>query len=203
MQRVLDTNIETKCVQRWQAIEVSDQPRNMKRDLKKVGASLAVVALQRLADPEVRAKIAEQGHNAAEAFNKWRAERSDSKIIEIVPSGVDGPGAPLPGENLHIPGPRLVDRFGARRLYRRIDRLRVSVLSLGEGRPDLAGDLDPVLAALEEVGTALELAANLSFSGRLRAHQRVDEVLNALETGLFEAALPSFGDAHNPDHYQE
>ncbi|MCB1040830.1 MAG: hypothetical protein KDA94_15060, partial [Acidimicrobiales bacterium] len=140
-----------------------------------------------------------QGRTLAVAAKDWRAERAARAATESVPSGLDGPGAALPGEDLGLPAPGWADRFGRRRLQRRIDRLQVSVLSLGEGRPDLAADLDPVLAALEEVGTALDLAATLSLARRIRAHQRVDAVIDALETSLFEAALPQLPGSSSPE----
>ena len=73
---------------------------------------------------------------------------------------------------------------------RRIERLRASVLSLGEGRPELARSLDPVLASLEEVSSAIEVAEAMPLAKRMRAHQKVDRILDGLEAGLFDAALP-------------
>ncbi|HWJ62758.1 MAG TPA: hypothetical protein VNS19_12370, partial [Acidimicrobiales bacterium] len=82
------------------------------------------------------------------------------------------------------------DRFGRRKLERCVERLRASVLSLGEGRPELARSLDPVLAALEEVTSAIEVAEVLPLTKRIRAHQKVDRILDDLEASLFNAALP-------------
>lgn len=102
------------------------------------------------------------------------------------------------GGGLAVPAASISDRFGRRRLQRRVDRLRVSVLALGKGRPELAVQLDPVLAALEEVISALDVADSLALPKRLRAHQRVDRVLDQLETSLFEAALPQLPDNQGP-----
>lgn len=136
------------------------------RDLKRLSASLAVIALQRLSDPDVRAQLAKHGRTLLSNAQQWRQERS---------------------------APALGERFGRRKLERRIARLRSSVLALGEGRPDLAVQLDPVLGALEEVSSAVEVAALQSLARRARAYQRVDRVLDGLEVGLFEAALPAPG----------
>lgn len=171
---------------------MSEVPKPSSRDLKRLGMSLAVLAAQRLADPEVRAQLAAHGRTLAANAREWRAERRAEPAIPT--SGREGrAGDVVPAEldeELRLPAPRLADRIGRRRLQRRIDRLRVSVLALGEGRPELAAQLDPVLAALEEVSSALDVAARLALPKRIRAHQRVDAVLDVLETGLFEAALP-------------
>src|SRR5690606_17945017 len=107
---------------RWQAGPVADLPAKpptsrLTRDLKRVSVSLAVLALQRLADPEVRAQLARHGRTLAGNAKQWRAERG---------------------------GPTVGDRFGRRKLERRVARMRSSVLALGEGRPELAVQLDPV-----------------------------------------------------------
>lgn len=168
---------------------MSEGPKPGSRDLKRLGMSLALIAAQRLSDPEVRAQLAQHGRTLAANAKEWRAERSVRSDGAIPTSGREA-GAVVPSDDLRLPPPGLGDRVGRRRLQRRIDRLRVSVLALGEGRPELAAQLDPVLAALEEVGSALDVAAGLSLPKRIRAHQRVDSVLDVLEAGLFEAALP-------------
>ncbi|MCB0961464.1 MAG: hypothetical protein KDB04_18305 [Acidimicrobiales bacterium] len=174
---------------------MTEVPKPSSRDLKRLGMSLAVLAAQRLADPDVRAQLAAHGRTLAASAREWRAERSSVRsagagaAVEAIPTGPDGPSS-TDADDLRLPPPGLADRVGRRRLQRRVDRLRVSVLALGEGRPELAARLDPVLAALEEVTSALEVAAGLPLARRLRAHQRVDGVLDALETALFEAALP-------------
>ncbi len=147
------------------------------RDVKRISASLALLALQRLSDPEVRAALAKHSRTLADNARDWRIERAARR------------GAP----GLDVGPAGFGDRFGRRKLDRRVERLRSSVLALGEGRPDLALSLDPVLAALEEVTSALDVAAGLSLAKRVWAHQRVDRVLDDLETGLFEAALPQLG----------
>jgi hypothetical protein len=174
-------------------------PRKPPRDLKRLSASLALLALQRLADPEVRAQLAKHGRTLADSAREWRAERGDRPIDTTGrdPSLIE-PGATPVADDLRLPPTTLADRFGRRRLQRRIDRLRLAVLALGEGRPELAHQLDPVLAALEEVTSALDVAATLALPRRLRAHQRVDHVLDQLEVGLFEAALPQLPDRSDP-----
>jgi len=154
-----------------------ESPRRGSRDLKRVTVSLAIIALQRLADPEVRAQLAKHGRTLADNANQWRTERATRR------SG----GVPTTSEGIVPP---FADRFGRRKLERRVDRLRSSVLALGEGRPELAASLDPVLGALEEVSSAIDVAAVLPLARRVRAHQKVDRVLDDLEAGLFQAALP-------------
>lgn len=159
-------------------IPTGDTPKRGSKDIKRISASLAILALQRLSDPEVRAQLAKHGRTAADSAREWRAERAARRT-----SGVSVPGsAPAPTG--------ITGRFGRGKLDRRVERLRSTVLSLGEGRPELARSLDPVLAALEEVTSALDVAAGLALPKRIWAHQRVDHVLDELETGLFEAALP-------------
>lgn len=152
--------------------------RSSKKDLKRISISLGLIALQRLSDPEVRAQLAKHGRNLSESANQWRAERAAQRSLSS------------PGSADAVPGSSWTDRFGRRKLERRVERLRVSVLSLGEGRPELARSLDPVLAALEEVTSAIEVAEVLPLTKRIRAHQKVDRVLDDLEAGLFNAALP-------------
>lgn len=155
----------------------SSKASSSKRDIKAISISLALLALQRLSDPEVRAQLAKQGRTFTDSATEWRAERASRRSF-------DGPGrvGPMPAS--------WADRFGRRKLERRIDRLRASVLALGEGRPELARSLDPVLAALEEVTSAIDVAEVLPLAKRVRAHQKVDRVLDDLEAGLFAAALP-------------
>jgi len=148
----------------------------VKKDLKRVSISLGLIALQRLSDPEVRAQLAKHGRTLADNANQWRAERSSQRSL----SSPDAVSA----------RPSWTDRFGRRKLERRIERLRASVLSLGEGRPELARSLDPVLASLEEVSSAIEVAEAMPMAKRMRAHQKVDRILDGLEAGLFDAALP-------------
>ena len=151
--------------------------KTSKRDLKAVSVSLALLALQRLSDPEVRAQLAKHGRTLTESASQWRAERAAQRSL-AAPGSVDA--AP----------PSWSDRFGRRKLERRVERLRASVLGLGEGRPELARSLDPVLEALEEVSSAIDVAEVLPLTKRIRAHQKVDRVLDGLEAGLFDAALP-------------
>lgn len=151
--------------------------KSSKKDLKRISISLALIALQRLSDPEVRAQLAKHGRTLTDSASQWRAERAAQRSL-AGPGGVD----PAPAS--------WADRFGRRKLERRVERLRASVLTLGEGRPELARSLDPVLAALEEVTSAIDVAEVLPFTRRIRAHQKIDRVLNDLEAGLFDAALP-------------
>jgi hypothetical protein len=170
---------------------VTDGSKKSSRDLKRLSASLALLAMQRLADPEVRAQLAQHGRTLADSAREWRAERAGGPATSagLDPALVE-PGASPVEDDLRLPPSTIADRFGRRRLQRRVDRLRVSVLALGEGRPELAHQLDPVLAALEEVSSALDVAASLALPKRMRAHLRVDQVIDQLEVGLFEAALP-------------
>ena len=157
---------------------MDDKPeKSSKKDLKRISISLGLIALQRLSDPEVRAQLAKHGRTLTESASQWRAERSAQRSL-AGPGGLDAAPATW------------TDRFGRRKLERRIERLRASVLALGEGRPELARSLDPVLAALEEVTSAIEVAEVLPLAKRVRAHQKVDRVLDDLEAGLFQAALP-------------
>lgn len=162
-----------------QAKQPSDPSgRSSKKDLKRISISLGIIALQRLSDPEVRAQLAKHGRTLTENANQWRTERAAQRSLTS-PDRADGA---RPSS--------WTDRFGRGKLERRVERLRASVLSLGEGRPELARSLDPVLAALEEVSSAIEVAEVLPLTKRIRAHQKVDRVLDDLEAGLFNAALP-------------
>ena len=71
----------------------------------------------------------------------------------------------------------------------------VAVFSLTAAKSDTwpmwwGWPLGAVLAALEEVTSAIEVAEVLPLTKRIRAHQKVDRVLDDLEAGLFNAALP-------------
>ena len=156
---------------------MDESPKKSSKDIKRISISLALIALQRLSDPEVRAQLAKHGRTITDTANEWRTERSARRSLAD-PANVDAVPASW------------TDRFGRRKLERRVERLRASVLSLGEGRPELARSLDPVLAALEEVTSAIEVAEVLPLTKRIRAHQKVDRVLDDLEAGLFAAALP-------------
>ena len=156
---------------------MDESPKKSSKDIKRISISLALIALQRLTDPEVRAQLAKHGRTLTDSASEWRSERSARRSLAD-PANVDAAPASW------------TDRFGRRKLERRVERLRASVLSLGEGRPELARSLDPVLAALEEVTSAIEVAEVLPLTKRFRAHQKVDRVLDDLEAGLFNAALP-------------
>ena len=148
-----------------------------KKDVKAISISLGLLALQRLSDPEVRAQLAKHGRTLSESASEWRAERASRRS--------------LPDPERIGTGPRpWTDRFGRAKLERRVERLRASVLALGEGRSELARSLDPVLAALEEVTSAIDVAEVLPLAKRVRAHHQVDRVLDELEAGLFAVALP-------------
>lgn len=134
-------------------------------------------AMEVLQDPEVRAKLLEQGRSLADAAQRWRETR------QAKPAGGGYEDDPSPMSRL------IGNRFGQQRLERRVENLREALEKLGDGRPDLAAPLLPVARAVENVSTALSVAGTLPFYKRKRAHIRIDGELDQLETGLFDAAF--------------
>lgn len=134
-------------------------------------------AIEALQDPKVRALLIEHGRSAAGAAQQWRRERRPQ-----VGAKADGDGRSLLSRTVG-------DRFGQRRLERRVENLRKVVAELGSGRPKLAASLAPVARAVEDVSTSLSVARAIPLAKRLRAHLKIDDVLDRLEKGLFEATL--------------
>jgi hypothetical protein len=122
------------------------------------GAALGV-----LDDPDVRELILEQSKKVIDAVQKWLSKN----------------------------GPSLADRFrgrfGQKGLERRAARLRGAVATLSRSSNALAASLRPVNVALDEVDQLLTVAEALPFTKRKRAHMRIDDVLDDLESGLFDA----------------
>lgn len=140
---------------------------------KAAAASLAFIALERLSDPQVRAQVAQQGRNVADLAKKWRDERRRN-------------GEPA------TPGlPAFVgDRFGQRKLEKRVDRLGASLGDLSAQRPELAEPLAGVASTLQEIRSALTIAGDLPLAKRKRAHVRIDHELDRLEQSVFETLMP-------------
>jgi hypothetical protein len=131
-------------------------------------------AVERLQDPKVRALLVGAGLRAATA---WRDRQAPV-------------GAPATAQQARSGITRAVsDRFGQRRLERRVDNLRDALAVLGAGRPQLVERLEPVARSVENVSVALGVAGALPRARRRKAHQRIDGMLDGLETGLFEATL--------------
>jgi hypothetical protein len=55
--------------------------------------------------------------------------------------------------------------------------------------PTLAASLRPVTKSLDDVARLLKVAAALPFAKRKRAHMKIDDVLDDLESSLFDATL--------------
>jgi hypothetical protein len=135
---------------------------------------LARQAVERLQDPKVRAVLLGLGVRAAQ---EWRDRRAPGEV-------------PASGQQPRFGLTRAVsDRFGERRLERRVDNLREALATLGSGRPLLAESLEPVDRSVEDVSVALRIASALPRARRRKAHQRIEGILEELETGLFETAL--------------
>ena len=140
------------------------------------GQQLFQKAVERLQDPKVRAMLVGVGLRAA---REWRDRQAQAQG-EV----------PAAGEQPRSGIARAVgDRFGQRRLERRVGNLREALDALRSDRPVLAESLEPVARSVENVAVALGVAGALPRARRRKAHQRIDGMLDGLESGLFEATL--------------
>jgi hypothetical protein len=80
-------------------------------------------------------------------------------------------------------------RFGQKGLERRAANVRAAVAALSRESPDLAVALRPVTKSLDEVDQLLKVSAVLPFAKRKKAHMKIDDILDNLESGLFDATL--------------
>ena len=144
---------------------------------KAAAAGLAVVALERLSDPKVRAQLAEQGRRAAEWAKTWRADRKADGSVNP-----DKNSPPLLGP--------LADRLQQRKLERRVKSLKASVAGLASGRPELAELLSAPTATLTEISSGLAVAGGLPRAKQLQAHLEIGRELDQLEATVFEVAMP-------------
>jgi len=130
----------------------------------------ALIALQ---DPKVREELLKHSRAVMEMAQQWIAERrkhSDRSITDRLAERVGG-------------------RFGQRGLERREANLRAAVSALSADSPTLATSLRPLMDSLDDVARLLKVAAALPFAKRKRAHMKIDDVLDDLESGFFDAVL--------------
>jgi hypothetical protein len=136
---------------------------------------LVAQAVKVLDDPRVRAEICEQGGKIVDAAQEWFSKKSNEG------------------------GPSISDRigrhFGQKGLEGRASNLRAAVADVSRNSDALADSLRPVHGALDEVDQMLTVAKALPFTKRKRAHLRIDDVLDGLESGLFDATLRGAPDA--------
>ena len=144
---------------------------------KAAAAGLAMIALERLSDPKVRAQLAEQGRRAAEWAKTWRADRKADASAN-------------PDRNLAPKLGPLGDRLQQRKLERRVKSLKASVAGLASGRPELAELLVAPTATLTEISSGLAVAAGLSRAKQQQAHLEIGHELDQLEAMVFEVAMP-------------
>jgi hypothetical protein len=130
-------------------------------------------ALKALKDPQVQAQILEHGGAIIGAAKGWLSERPRH-------------GGPSIADRV---SGRVGDRFGQKGLERRVSNVRVAVKALITDSADLAAALRPVTASLDEVDKLLTVAKNLPFAKRRKAQKRIDDVLDGLESGLFDTVL--------------
>ncbi len=144
---------------------------------------LTAQALSALQDPKVRAELVEHGRAVVEATQQWIADRKKREG----PSFTDRLAERVGG------------RFGQKGLERRAANLRAAVTALSADSPTLAVSLRPVMKSLDDVARLLTVAAALPFAKRKRAHMKIDDVLDELESGFFDATL----EAARPDPTDE
>lgn len=65
----------------------------------------------------------------------------------------------------------------------------MAVTDLSVNSPVLATSLRPVTTSLDDVARLLKVAAALPFAKRKRAHMKIDDVLDDLESALFTAVF--------------
>ena len=133
---------------------------------------LTAQALLVLQDPQVREELVKHGRAVVEAAQEWMANRrpGDRSLTDRISEKVGG-------------------RFGQRGLERREANLRSAVAALSADSPTLATSLRPVTKSLDDVERLLTVAGGLPFAKRKRAHMKIDDVLDDLEAGLFDAVL--------------
>lgn len=144
---------------------------------KAAAAAVAALALERLRDPKVQAKLAEQARLAAERAKAWRDDRKadpSTKSDKALPSKFGALG----------------DRLEQRRLERRVKSLQASIVELANGRPELAEQLTTPTAALKSMGSALSVAGGLPREKQQRAHLQIGQELDVLEAAVFDVAMP-------------
>lgn len=81
------------------------------------------------------------------------------------------------------------DRFGQKGLQRRVDSL-ASVVDRALPNPDEPGRAE-MLQAIEQLRIALAIAGPMPLVQRKKAHSRIDQQLDALESSLVDAVLPT------------
>lgn len=135
----------------------------------KVKSAVMAQAVERLTDPEVQKQILEQGTKIVGSARKWLVKRPRSEG----PSVTD----------------RIGGRFGQKGLERRATNARAAVVELTSNSAALGAALHPVVKSLDEVDQLLVVAGSLPLTKRKRAHLRIDDVLDELESALFEAVL--------------
>jgi hypothetical protein len=118
-------------------------------------------ALNALKDPEVQEEVLRHSKTVMDAAKRWRPSINDR--FE-----------------------KVGDRFGQTGLERRASNLQEAVTELSSASPALAATLRPVTESLNEVGHMLKVSDKLPFAKRRRAHKRIDDVLDDLESGLLD-----------------
>lgn len=134
---------------------------------------LTAQALRALQDPNVRVEVVKHSRAVMEMAQQWLANRRMTNGRSITDWWADSVG----------------DRFGQRGLERREANLRAAVTALSADSPTLAMSLRPLTKSLDDVARLLKVAAALPFAKRKRAHMKIDDVLDDLESGLFDAVL--------------
>lgn len=142
---------------------MSEPARKAGKGNKRIGSQIANQAVAVLTNPEVQRWILEHSEPVLEAARKLPAT--------IRQRTRDAGG-----------------RFGQRGLERRHANLNDAIGALSRDSPSLAEALSPVSRALGEVDQMLKVSAALPLTKRKKAHWRIDRVLDALESALFDAA---------------
>lgn len=133
----------------------------VKAKASEIAPDLIALARDALKDPQVVSQILEHGATVLGAARQWGASVADN----------------------------IGDRFGQSGLEHRAARLSTAVAALSKDSPSLAASLRPVTESLDEVDKLLKVSAALPFAKRKKAHMRIDNVLDELEKGLFDATL--------------
>lgn len=147
-------------------------------------ASLGLVLIKRLSEPEVQDAIAKQAVTLADMAKKWNEERKDRPS----PAATDNHPADEGGQS---GSGGIGARFGQGKLERRVDHLESSIIAVTEGNSDAAEALAGASANLAAIRVSLEVAEGLPLFKRKQAHFRLDDELDKLERLVFDAAMPS------------
>ena len=145
-----------------------------KKKLSGIALGLAIAALK---NPLVHDRLINMPSAAASHLRSWRKEREDRVASATRISRLKG----------------IADRFGQAGLERRSQRLRETMQAMEPvtARDEALRDaVVKVVAALDVIDVQLRVAGSLPAIKRKRAHSKIDDALDELESAMWDAVSP-------------